>query len=169
MNELDLVKYRKFKDSDIEGARSLWEQLTVAHRTIYDDSSIGGDDPGSFFDVHLQKVGVDNIWVAEMDGQVVGLMGLEVEGEEMTIEPLVVDFKQRGRGIGKGFVRVAVREARARNAAYLNVKPVARNLEALRVFRLNGMTNVGHVELFMDLKDKSWKDGLRLHELDFNY
>jgi GNAT superfamily N-acetyltransferase len=169
MNEADLVKYRKFRDSDIEAARSLWAQLTETHRTIYDDSSIGGDDPGSYFDIHLKKVGDENIWIADMDGHVVGMMGLEVEGEEITIEPLVVDFKWRGRGIGKGFVRVAVREARARNAAYLNVEPVARNIEALRFFRLNGMTNVGHVELFMDLKDKKWKDGLMLHELDFKY
>ncbi len=169
MTEVDLVKYRKYRDSDIEAARSLWAQLTAVHRRIYDDSSIGGNDPGSYFDIHLKKAGGENLWIADMDGQVVGMMGLEVEGEEMTIEPLVVDSELRGRGIGKGFMKVAVREAKARNAAYVNVEPVARNLEALRFFCLNGMTNVGHVELFMDLKDKKWKDGLRLHELDFRY
>lgn len=98
MNEAALVKYRKFRDSDIEAARSLWAQLTETHRAIYDDSSIGGDDPGSYFDIHLKKVGHENIWIADMDGHVVGMMGLEVEGEEITIEPLVVDFKWRGPG-----------------------------------------------------------------------
>ncbi|HUV61247.1 MAG TPA: GNAT family N-acetyltransferase [Thermoplasmata archaeon] len=169
MNESDPVKYRKYRDSDIETARSLWAQLTAAHRTIYDDPGIGGDDPGSFFDTHLQKVGADNIWVADMNGQVVGLMGLEVEGDELTIEPLIVDSEWRGRGIGEGFMNLAVREARARNASYLNVSPVARNTAAIRFFHINGMMNVGHVELFMDMKAKRWKDGLRLHGLDFNY
>jgi hypothetical protein len=42
-------------------------------------------------------------------------------------------------------------------------------MDAIRFFHANGITNVGHVELFVDMKDRGWKDGLRLHGLDFRY
>jgi len=169
MDESEPVNYRKFSDNDLGSCRNLWEQLTIAHRAIYDNPSIGGPDPGKFFDEHLEKIGTENIWIAEMDGQVKGLMGLEIGEDEITIEPLVISQSQRGKGIGRGFMEIAIQEAKNRNATFLSVKPVARNLSALRFFSMNGMTTVGHVELFMDLKNREWKDGLRLHDMDFKY
>ncbi len=169
MDESPPVEYRKYKDGDLEACRCLWEQLTITHRTIYDNPSIGGSDPGKFFDGHLDKVGADGIWVADAQGTIVGLMGLEVEDDEMTIEPLVVDQSWRGRGIGSRLMEIAVQEATRLCATYLNVKPVARNIEAFRFFTDNGMLNIGHVELFIDLKNREWKDGLRLHDIDLRY
>jgi len=104
-----------------------------------------------------------------LDGQTVGLMGFEVDDGEITIEPLVVDQSLRGKGIGRRLMALAVQEAKARGATYLNVRPVARNLAAIRFFTDHGMVNVGHVELFMDLKGREWKDGLRLHGIDLRY
>ncbi len=169
MDDSQPIEFRKYKSSDLEGCRNLWEQLTIAHRIIYDNPSIGGEDPGRCFDEHLDKTGAENIWIAEIEGNLIGLMGLEIGEDEITIEPLVVKKDRRGTGIGKGFMEIAIREAKDRNATFLSVRPVARNLSALNFFRLNGMMNVGHVELFMDLKNRKWKDGLKLHDMDFMY
>jgi len=51
-------------------------ELTDHHRQIYDDPSIGGDDPGTGFDDHLATPGRIASWVAELAGTVMGLTGV---------------------------------------------------------------------------------------------
>lgn len=55
---------RRFRPGDRQACRRLWAELTEWHRRIYGDSSIGGSNPGSHFDVHLKEYGSENIWVA---------------------------------------------------------------------------------------------------------
>ena len=49
------ITIRKYRDRDLEGCKMLWRQLTQHHRDIYSDQSIGGDDPGIYFERYLQK------------------------------------------------------------------------------------------------------------------
>jgi len=42
------------------------------HRAIYTDPSIGGDDPGSEFDRHLESVRPERVEVAEEESEVAG-------------------------------------------------------------------------------------------------
>jgi GNAT superfamily N-acetyltransferase len=163
------ITIRKYNNSDLEGCRSLWEELTEWHRRIYEDPTIGGSDPGKFFDEHLSKVGANNLWVAIQDGAVVGLTGLMGEGEEAEVEPLVVSEPDRRKGIGGSLLEYVVAEAKRRGVRYLSVRPVARNVDAIGFFFNRGFVNVGHVELFMDLSEGEWKEGLRLFDLDFRY
>ena len=65
-------------------------ELTQWHRDIYASPEIGGSDPGRQFDEHLERVGPENIWVAELDGAVVGLVGLIPDDVQPELEPLVV-------------------------------------------------------------------------------
>ena len=44
------IVVRDYADSDYGACRSLWAELTEYHRSIYEDPSIGGDDPGAGFD-----------------------------------------------------------------------------------------------------------------------
>src|ERR1051326_4353221 len=72
---------RGYDERDREACRALWRELTQWHCDLYDDQSIWPDrDPGDFFDEHLAQVGAGRIWVAELNGQVVGFAGLIVEG-----------------------------------------------------------------------------------------
>jgi N-acetylglutamate synthase-like GNAT family acetyltransferase len=160
---------RKYHPSDLESCRSLWEELTEWHRRIYEDPAIGGSDPGRFFEEHLSRVGADNLWVAVQDGAVVGLTGLMGEGEEAEVEPLVVSEQDRRKGIGGSLLEYIVAEARRRGVKYLSVRPVARNVDAIGFFFNRGFVNVGHVELFKDLSEGKWKEGLRLFDIDFRY
>jgi GNAT superfamily N-acetyltransferase len=163
------ITIRNYHPSDLESCRSLWEELTEWHRRIYEDPNIGGSDPGRFFDEHLSRVGADNLWVAVQDGSVVGLTGLMGEGEEAEVEPLVVSEPKRRKGIGGSLLEFVVAEARRRGVSVLSVRPVARNVEVIDFFFKRGFVNVGHVELFMDLSEGEWKEGLRLFDLDFRY
>lgn len=161
---------RGYRKSDLESCRSLWEELTIRHREIYDDPSIGGDRPGMFFDKHLKLVGARNLWVAVNDTEIVGFVGLIIEGEDAEIEPLVVTRMFRGKGVGTKLVAAAAEKAtRTKGVKFLNVRPVVRNVEAMRFFRNMGLVNVGRIELFKDLKGRKWKKDLTIHGLEFGY
>ncbi len=165
-----LTTVRGYRSSDLDCCRNLWEELTVRHREIYDDPSIGGDRPGMFFDEHLKRVGSRNIWVASRGGRVVGFVGLIVEGEDAEIEPLVVTKDLRGSGIGAMLTSAAAaKAARTKGVKFLTVRPVIRNVEAMRFFRKMGLVNVGRIELFKDLKGRKWSKSLKIHDLELGY
>jgi hypothetical protein len=91
---------REYQPADHAAGRALWAELTAHHRRIYGDPTIGGDDPGAYFDTYLATPERVATWVAEVDGGVVGLTGLFDHGESGEIEPVVVSEAQRGRGSG---------------------------------------------------------------------
>jgi GNAT superfamily N-acetyltransferase len=166
------VIVREYAEGDYGTCRSLWSDLTEYHRGIYGDPSIGGDDPGAGFDDYLatsQRVGS---WVAESRGRVVGLTGLLDRGTSGEVEPVVVAEAARDQGIGRMLIGRVVEEARARGYEYLAIRPVARNVAAVRRFHAAGFRTLGgHVDLTMDLAARrhEWLPGASLHGLDFDY
>ena len=81
---------RSYRTSDLADCRALWAELVQRHRDIYEDQSIGGDDPGREFDKHLEGIGEDAVWVAEVEGGLAGFTSLIVKDREAEIEPVVV-------------------------------------------------------------------------------
>jgi len=160
---------RGYLPSDYESCRALWAELTEWHRRIYGEPSIGGPDPGEHFDPHLAKVGPDNLWVAVHGSEVIGLTGLMGEGDEAEVEPAIVSEPHRRRGVGRRLVETVIAEAKNRGVKYLSVRPVARNEEAIRFFVEQGFGNMGHIELFIDLTNREWKEGLNLFGLELKY
>ncbi|MBO0703817.1 MAG: GNAT family N-acetyltransferase [Candidatus Dormibacteraeota bacterium] len=73
--------------------------------------------------------------VAESHGSVVGLTGLFDRGTSAEVEPVVVTGAVRDQGIGRRLVGCVVEEALARGYEYLAVRPVDRNVAAVRRFR----------------------------------
>ncbi|MDY7109007.1 MAG: GNAT family N-acetyltransferase, partial [Planctomycetota bacterium] len=143
------MSVRGYQPSDRDACRSLWAEMVQRHREIYEDPSIGGDNPGLEFDDHLAKVGPERIWVATVGGDVVGLVSLIEQEQQAEIEPIVVSSRHRGKGIGRKLLQHAVERAKAAGALCLGVKPVARNEEAIAVIYENGFTALSHVQLFM--------------------
>ena len=80
---------REYRQRDYPTCRALWVELTERHRHIYGDPAIGGDDPGRGFDEYLANADRRATWVAEVDGNVVGMAGLVARGDEAAVEPLV--------------------------------------------------------------------------------
>ncbi len=163
---------RDYAEADYGACRGLWAELTEYHREIYGDASIGGNDPGAGFDDYLATSQRIASWVAESGGRVVGLTGLFDRGSSGEVEPVVVTRAARGQGIGRMLISRVVEEARARGYEYLAIRPVARNVAAVRSFHAAGFRTLGgHVDLTMDLTPRrhEWLAGASLHDLDFDY
>ena len=166
-----MTKIRRYMSSDLDRCRSLWAEMNQHHREIYEDPSIGGENPGMAFDGHLSKVGPERVWVAESGEEVVGFVSLIHEGEEAEIEPMVVSREHRGRGIGRQLLARAVNEARSLGVVCLCVKPTARNQAAVAFFHCAGFRTLGHVQQFMWLGETfpgQWKKGPELFGKPFD-
>ena len=170
--DMQNLKIRQYESSDLAPCRALWERLTQHHGKIYDDPSIGGDQPGLGFDKHLALVGPKRIWVAESAEQILGLVSLIVQEQEAEVEPVVVLPEHRGKGIGHALLARAIEEAGKMEVPLLSVRPVARNKDAVSFFYRSGFRKVGHVQLFMELGPTPlgvWKSGLKLLGHSFEY
>ena len=128
------VGIRDYAPGDYSACRLLWVELTEYHRRIYEDPSIGGDDPGVGFDDYLATPQRVSSWVAETAGSVVGLTGLFDHGSSGEVEPVVITDSVRGRGVGRLLIERVVTEAIDRGYEYLAIRPVARNVSAIRTF-----------------------------------
>ena len=85
---------------------------------------------------------------------------------------MVVAESARHRGVGRLLIDRVVEESRSRGYEYLAIRPVARNVAAIRWFHAAGFTALGgHVDLTMDLAPRrhEWLPGASLHGLDFDY
>ena len=166
------VIVRDYAEGDYGACRSLWNELTEYHRGIYGDPAIGGDDPGAGFDDYLATSQRMGSWVAESHGKVIGLTGLFDRGTSGEVEPVVVAEAARNRGIGRMLIGRVAEEARARGYEYLAIRPVARNVAAVRRFHAAGFRTLGgHIDLTMDLAARrhEWLPGASLHGIDFDY
>lgn len=166
------VSVREYAPGDYRACRGLWVELTEHHRRLYEDPSIGGDDPGSGFDEYLEMPQRVGSWVAVIDGEVIGLTGLLDHGASGEVEPVVVAHAQRRRGAGHTLIERVAAEASRRGHEYLAIRPVARNVTAIQSFHDAGFQTLGaHIDLTMDLRNRRhrWLTGARLHGLDFRY
>jgi GNAT superfamily N-acetyltransferase len=162
---------RSYEDGDREACRALWRELTQWHRDIYDDQSIHADrDPGDFFDEHLEQAGREHVWVAELDGAVVGFTSLLLDAERPVgeLEPLVVAASSRGLGVGRALAEHVVAAARAEGLRRLDVKPAARNAPAIAFFHDVGFDTLGQHELLLYLDPpRDWPVQERVADRDF--
>ncbi len=163
------IQIREYRTQDLDGCRELWEELTVWHREIYDDPTIGGANPGLYFDTHLEKAGPEHLLVALDGAKVVGLTGYLLSEGEAEVEPLVVRKTHRGMGIGTMLIDALVKRVESTGLKYLNVRPVTRNVKAIEFFRSHGFDKMGRVELFIDFTGSRWKKGLELLDMDFEW
>ena len=97
----------------------------------------------------LAASGADETWLAERDGQIVGLIGLHVsdslehDGPVGKISEIVVDEGHRGHGIGAALMERAEREARRRGCVLLFLTTAERREEAHRFYRRLGFEETG--------------------------
>lgn len=163
---------RGYQPRDYDMCRALWSELTEHHREIYDDPNIGGGDPGQGFEAYIANPKRRASWVVEIQGQIVALAGLLVDGEEAEIEPVVVSSRYRLRGIGTMIVRHVVEQARSMHVRYVSVRPVARNKKAISFFVKLSFDLFGHFQLFQDVSSaprSKWKSGISIHGHKLGY
>jgi len=164
------VTIRPYEEQDAAACRSLWAELARTHRALYDDPSIGGDDPGFAFDSYRDDASGARLWVAERAGSVIGVIGLVVRGRRAELEPVVVSYDARGMSIGRKLVETAIEAARAEGVEQIKASPVARNAHAIAFFHDAGFKALGHLDLLLDLARPAeyWQPGERIAGRDFD-
>jgi GNAT superfamily N-acetyltransferase len=163
---------RKYQDQDLKSCKQLWEELTQRHRDIYADQSIGGDDASAAFEPYLKKNNLAGLWVVEQDDLILGMAGLLIDDENAEIEPIIIQPEFRSKGIGTLLIERLKIEAKEHDVTYLSIKPVARNIEAIKCFYRAGFSLLGHIDMFIDLSnedDAGWEEGVTIHGNEFRY
>ena len=164
---------RDYETKDYDACRALWVELTQHHRDIYEDPSIGGEDPGQGFDRYLENSQREGTWVAELEGGVVAFGGLLLHSEEEgEVEPVVVSQPYRDKGIGTRLIEYAVEQARTKGVRFLSIRPVARNERAISLYVRLGFSTVGAIDLCQDLSssyDRKWKPGIKIFDNKLHY
>ena len=108
--------------------------------------------------------------MAEVDGRLAGLAGLIPDVPEL--EPVIVAEQHRGHGIGRLLAEAVISAAREGGARTVQVRPVARNVEAIRFFHELGFDVLDQVQLSMDIVDRErdpWIPGERLADETSRY
>jgi N-acetylglutamate synthase-like GNAT family acetyltransferase len=91
----------------------------------------------------------DEVWVAERDGTVVGLVAIHVsaslerDGEVAKVSAIVVDEAARRDGIGQQLMALAEREARRRGCVLLFLTTAERRQDAHAFYRGLGFEETG--------------------------
>jgi N-acetylglutamate synthase-like GNAT family acetyltransferase len=97
----------------------------------------------------LARSQADATWVAEADGEVVGLVGIHVsqvlayDGDAAKVSEIVVDHRYRRRGIGARLMEVAEHEARRRGCVVLFLTTAERRDDAHAFYRSLGFEETG--------------------------
>jgi N-acetylglutamate synthase-like GNAT family acetyltransferase len=90
-----------------------------------------------------------DVWVAERDGTVVGLVAIHVsaslerDGEVAKVNAIVVDEAARRQGVGKQLMALAEREARRRGCVLLFLTTAERRQDAHAFYRGLGFEETG--------------------------
>ena len=91
----------------------------------------------------------DRLFLAELDGEVAGLVGLHVSpaieygGDAAKVSALVVDERFRRRGVGEALMRAVEDEARARGCVILFLTTAERREDAHAFYRSIGLEETG--------------------------
>jgi GNAT superfamily N-acetyltransferase len=174
------IAIREYETKDYDICCSLWVELTQHHRDIYEDQTIGGDDPGLGFNRYLENPQRHGTWVGELEGQVVAFAGLlghshSEEGEggiQGEVEPVVVTRPHRDKGIGTRLVEHVIEQARVKGVRFLSIRPVARNERAVSLYVRLGFNTLGGLELLQDLSssyERKWKPGIKILDNELRY
>jgi GNAT superfamily N-acetyltransferase len=167
------VTIRSYRPTDHRDCRHLWAELTQGRQSRYSDDALPeGADHGAAFEEYLTRLDLSGMWVAEDAGTgVVGLIGLILSGRGGEVEPVIVTASRRGEGIGRALLGRVAEEAGRRGLKRLTISPDSRNVDAIRCLHAAGYDALASVTLAIDLDASrgSWRDGVDLHDLRFQY
>jgi GNAT superfamily N-acetyltransferase len=178
---------RAYRPTDHSACRGLWAELMHHREELYGRPAArstartldGGEresraDLGAGFEEYLTRLDLSGLWVAvptagdPSDGEVVGFVGLVLDGDCGEVDPVVVAATERGHGIGRALLTKVAEEARRRGLSRLTISPPIRDVPALRSLRGAGFDTVANVTLAIDIGASSDpSSSLELYDLRF--
>ncbi len=177
----DPVTVRSYRPEDHNACRQLWAELTAEYRALYPGrpypghapgEGAGASDPGAGFEEYLTRLDLSGMWVAQQpEGQVVGFVGLILQGRAGSVDPVVVTAGERGQGIGRALLAHVAERARSRGMRELSLSPALRNAGALHCAYRAGWATAATVTLTLDLtgQPRTGTDAVDVHGIQFGY
>jgi GNAT superfamily N-acetyltransferase len=162
---------RAYRPTDHSACRGLWGEL-IAHRSRLTDTPPPDDDAdlGAGFEEYLTRLNLSGLWVAadrESD-EVVGFVGLVLDGNAGEVDPVIVTSSHRGRGVGRALLARVADEGQRRGLRRLTISPPVRDVAALRSLHSAGFATLANVTLTLDQPGAAPASGsLELFDLTF--
>ena len=91
-------------------------------------------------DDYSQVVRSHQAFVAEVDGEIVGILVLVRTGDRLLLDNVAVRPDRQGKGLGRRLVTLAVTEARQRGYAHLDLYTNEAMTENIRLYQSLGYT-----------------------------
>ncbi len=157
------LNIRSFKPSDIAASQHLYRQGLIGGKIAENDTGLDIDDIESAY----IKVPGNHFWVAEVDGAVIGMVGVMHSDGVADIRRLRVHEDHRRRGVGSALVETALSFCNDNNYLKVALDTFMEREPAIRLFEkfhfLVGTTrSYAGKELlyfYLDLYSREDKDG----------
>ena len=104
-----------------------------------------GREPSPMRDDYAQRIADGQVWVLEVDGDVVGLVVLKDEPEALLIPNVAVAAAAQGKGHGRRLVTFAEDEARRRGYGEIRLYVNALMVENVALYQHLGFAEIGRV------------------------
>ncbi len=165
------MRVRRFLEADADAVRALFIRvnrlLAPDHMKDafegYIASSIA-DEMGRVTDYYADKGG--SFWVAEIDGQLVGMFGLEPSAPEaMELRRMYVDPDYRRRGIARLMLEAAEDHCRSVGCRRLDLSTSEVQPDALAFYRASGYVQVRE-EVAEAASNKTIGGGIRRYHFE---
>jgi GNAT superfamily N-acetyltransferase len=162
------VGVRPYRPADHNACRRLWAEFVEQQRSLYNDPTLGGPDPGAGFEEYLTRLDLSGMWVAD-DRGVVGFVGLVLDGRGGAVDPVVVTANRRGEGIGRALLAHVAEQARQRGLRELSISPALRNVEAIHCLHAAGYDVLANITLSLsfDRRPGGYREGPELYDRRF--
>ena len=173
------LRIRPYRPADHNACRHLWGELVEHRGSLYGRGEAGGGqdrgdgrhgDSGVGFEEYLTRLELSGMWVAVLDDEVGGLVGLTLDGRAAAVEPVVVTRRLRGQGIGRALLATVADEARRRGLTQLTISPPARDHHALRSLHAAGFEAISNLTLSYALRatGRGAHEALDVYDLHFS-
>lgn len=154
---------RSFRGSDAAACQQLYREGLIGGQIAQNDTGLDIDDIESAY----MKVPGNHMWVAEVDGRVIGMIGVIHSDGTAEIRRLRVREDHRRRGVGSALLEKALAFCQENNYLKVALDTFVEREPAIRLFekfhfRVGRTRNYGGKELlyfYLDLYTREDKDG----------
>jgi ribosomal protein S18 acetylase RimI-like enzyme len=122
---------RSFRPEDLGACRVLYREGLLGGQLAENDTGLDIDD----IDLAYMRPSGNHFWVAEVDGEIVGMIGVQHHDEGVgEIRRLRVSQRHRRRGIGKALIETAVKFCQERGYLKVTLDTFMEREPAIKLF-----------------------------------
>ncbi len=104
-----------------------------------------GRVPGPMKDDYIRRIGANQVWVLDQDGEIVGLVVLEEQPEYLLLENVAVLPSEQGKGYGRMLIAFAEQEAVRRGLSEVQLCTNMRMVENIALYAHLGFAEIGRI------------------------